>query len=105
MDPLRYLGSNISPGTMPAAVPGAMAGQATPSLSLPSASLPPGAVPGTPSPFMPPGFGAPGPQDAKYEAITQQDGSIVLHLKNPDGSLGPAVKIINPIKPRSIGPQ
>lgn len=107
MDPLRYLGSNISPGTMPAAIPGAVMGSGSPSLGglggIPSMSPPPGAIPGPPSPFMPPGFGAPSPADQKFEAVTQQDGSILLHVKNPDGSLGPAVKIVNPIKPKSIG--
>lgn len=34
----------------------------------------------------------------EYGTTTQQDGSILLHLKNHDGSLGPVVKVIPPIK-------
>jgi hypothetical protein len=40
------------------------------------------------------------PSSQQFSAVTQADGSILLHIKNADGSLGPAVKIINPIKPR-----
>lgn len=103
MDPLRYLGANISPGTMPAAVPGAMSAAASPSLNLPSVPLPPGAIPGAPSPFLSPLMGPPDPSAMKYEAVTQSDGSVLLHIKNPDGSLGPALKIINAPKPSSVG--
>lgn len=77
---------------MPAAVPGL--GGASPMLGGGQPAAPIGA----------PAFGGmPGPQDpasAQYVAVTQSDGSILLHIKNPDGSAGPAVKIINPIKPR-----
>lgn len=34
------------------------------------------------------------PPPPQYETVTQSDGSILLHIKNPDGSLGPAVKIV-----------
>ena len=85
--------SPVAPGTMPAGVPGF--GQA------------PGVWPGPPASsgqdfsapgLMPPGAG---PDASQYEAVTQADGSILLHLKNSDGSLGPAVRIINPIKPKA----
>jgi hypothetical protein len=98
MDALRYLGA-ATPGTMPAAVPGAgpsSLGQPLSPLSGPAAPSqlpPPGAIPGNPSMLPPPIF-APGPADQKYEAVTQIDGSILLHLKNPDGSLGPAIQIV-----------
>jgi hypothetical protein len=50
-----------------------------------------------------PGVEMADPAGRQYEAVTQEDGSILLHMKNPDGSKGPAVKIINPIKPRQPG--
>jgi hypothetical protein len=34
----------------------------------------------------------------QYMTETQQDGTVLLFLKNPDGSKGPAVKIISPPK-------
>lgn len=47
-----------------------------------------------------PGAGAPPPPPPPpdYGTTTQEDGSILLHLKNPDGSLGPIVKVLPPIK-------
>lgn len=54
--------------------------------------LPPGAIAG-PGPLpglMPPGA----PKPPEYVAVTQEDGSVLLHVKNPDGSLGPAKKIV-----------
>lgn len=58
----------------------------------PPGLLPPGAIAGPrPMPgLMPPGAPAP----PEYVAITQEDGSVLLHIKNPDGSLGPAKKIV-----------
>lgn len=102
MNALRYLGA-ATPGTMPAAVPGAgpsSVGQLPSPLPGPAAMSqlpPPGAIPGNPS-LLPPMSLAPGPADQKYEAVTQVDGSILLHLKNPDGSLGPAIQIVKPPK-------
>ena len=43
------------------------------------------------------------PSMSQYAAVTQEDGSILLHLQNPDGSMGPAVKIIPPIKRGKLG--
>jgi len=104
---LNYLGSGIGPGTMPAAVPGAS--QIADTLgAIQGRGAPPPSIAGAIRPAMPmTGAGVPGlmppvppePSEVKYEAVTQQDGTVLLHIKNPDGSLGPAVKIINAVKP------
>lgn len=79
-------------GSMPAAVPGA--GQLAP--MGPTPAMPMAAqVPG----MMPPEMGG-SPADQQYIAVTQEDGSILLHMRKADGSLGPAVKIVNAIKPK-----
>ena len=118
---LNYLGANPAPGiTMPGGMPGS--GASTDPLASPMGGMgaPPPASPmggmGAPPPAFPMGgmggpaspMGFPGvemadPAGRQYEAVTQEDGSILLHMKNPDGSKGPAVKIINPIKPRQPG--
>jgi hypothetical protein len=101
---LNYLGSGTGPGTMPSAVPGG--GQVSDTL---------GAIQGR-SPIAPqlaaaiqqavpvsnpgqPGLLPPGPQNIlpQYTAVTQEDGSILMHLNKPDGSPGPVVKVISPI--------
>lgn len=94
----NFLPSGVGPGTMPAATPGLGSVSDLPSMARPAAPASP--LAGPPSPFLPP---TPGPQAQEYKAVTQADGSILLHLLNFDGSLGPAVKIINPIKPSSKG--
>jgi hypothetical protein len=43
------------------------------------------------------------PPPPDYSTTTQADGSILLHLKNADGTLGPVVKVIPPIK-KAAGP-
>ena len=35
-----------------------------------------------------------GPADIKYQAVTQEDGTVLLHVLKPDGQLGPIVKIV-----------
>jgi hypothetical protein len=91
---LDYLGSGTGGGqTMPAAVPGS-GRPLSPMMDDVRATAPVPSLPG----LMPPGLA--GNASPEYQAVTQQDGSILLHIKNADGSLGPAVKIINPIKPR-----
>lgn len=116
MPMLNYLGAQPGPGiTMPGGMPGA-GGPTDPMLSPAAAAgalgggMPP--IPSAPPPAampMPPGgipmpgqpAGGPGMLDAagrQYLTETQQDGSILLFLKNPDGSKGPAVKIITPPK-------
>lgn len=102
MNELNYLGSGTS-GGMPAAVPGA-------SQNLPLM----GAIRGS-APVSPESMGAirsandftgfpaqQGESMPEYSSVTQEDGSILLHIKNADGSLGPVVKIVNPIKPRKV---
>jgi hypothetical protein len=79
-------------GTMPGAVPGQ--GELAPG---PSPAVPMGAdIPG----MLPPELGGGGPADQQYVAVTQEDGSVLLHMKRPDGSLGPVVKIVNAPKPK-----
>lgn len=79
------LGAPMMPAGVPGGIPSPMAGTIMPSMN-----------PGLPIP-PPPGF-ADDLSMAKYEAVTQSDGSVLLHMKNPDGSLGPAIKIISPPK-------
>lgn len=86
--------------TMPAGMPG-QGGMFDPTIS-------PEAAMSMSQPSMGPApIGAMLPMDdptmAQYAAITQDDGSVLLHLKNPDGTMGPAVKIIPPIKRGKIG--
>ena len=82
---------------MPSAVPGAGAiSEMMPTLSRPSRPMNPTGPGGFPSPLLNPGSD---PASQQYEVVNQEDGSMLLHVKNADGSLGPVVKIINPIKP------
>lgn len=103
---LNYLGSLPTPQggqSMPQGIPGA-GGPMDPTLS-PQAAL---AAPAPSFGGMPMGGMMADPNDpgmAQYSAVTQEDGSILLHLKNPDGSLGPAVKIIPAIKKSGQGPR
>lgn len=43
------------------------------------------------------------PDGTTYEAVTQSDGTVLLHLKLPDGTLGPAVKIVSVPSPKGGG--
>ena len=105
---LNYLGSGTAPGTMPAAVPGAsqtadavgpIQGRSpiAPQLAAAIQNAVPVSNPGQP------GLLPPGPQNTlpQYTAVTQEDGSILMHLNKPDGSPGPVVKVISPINPGS----
>jgi hypothetical protein len=107
MNPLSYLGGGLggSP-TMPGAVPG-RGGPPAPMMpplppgAIPAAPagvmpMPPGAIPAGASPFLPPGSPEP-----EYGVRPQQDGTLVLYLKNPDGSEGPVLKVLNPPKPKT----
>ncbi len=54
-----------------------------------------------PQPVISPVDGSPqfppvqrGPGDMQYDAITQEDGSVLIRLKNVDGTPGPIVEII-----------
>lgn len=101
---LNYLGSGVGPNTMPAAVPGG--GQVAdtlgpiqgrspiaPQLAAAIQQAVPVSNPGQPG-LLPPG---PQNQLPQYTAVTQEDGSILMHLNKPDGSPGPVVKVISPI--------
>jgi len=105
---LNYLGPNTGPstvaGSLPSGVPGSMPagipGVTPTGANLPLGPLPapPPAAPPTTQPAGPAGPpvppAPPGPSDQEYETSTQQDGTVVLFMKMPDGSRGPAVKII-----------
>jgi hypothetical protein len=98
-----------TPGTMPAGVPGV---QPAP------APLPP--APPMHGPAIHGRAGAPShvlaaiikhaqqggtlthtPPPPEYYAVTQSDGSILLHLKGPNGELGPIQKVIPPLKQKA----
>jgi hypothetical protein len=107
---LNYMGAAPGPGlSMPAGIPGvggpqdptlspgaAMAASAPPPPMMGGGGMPPmmGGGGGAPPPGMPSAGGLTDPAGRQYKAVTQADGSILLHLQNPDGTLGPAVKII-----------
>lgn len=97
---LNYLGAAPQPqmgATMPGGIPGSGTFQ-DPTISPQMAGAmasPPMMV--SPS-FMPGMMGQDDPAAQRYLAVTQEDGSVLLHMKNADGSPGPAVKIIPPIK-------
>lgn len=110
---LNYLGPNIGPspvsatlpsgppGTMPAGVPGAPSANPIwpnlpPNITGPQAGAISPAGPSGPPPAAPDD-----PSSLQYETLTQQDGTVVLFMKNPDGSRGPAVKIISVKAPAS----
>ena len=102
---LNYLGSGTGPNTMPAAVPGAgITGDVMSAIKGRASQLPPqlaGAIQNAQPVSNPgmPGLLPPGPQNTlpQYTAVTQEDGSILMHLNKPDGSPGPVVKVISPI--------
>lgn len=114
---LNYLGPNLGaapvtaglppaqPGTMPAAIPGIPGGAGPINPVMPSRPMAispslAGAVnPAGPS-GAPPQPDESDPSALEYDTLTQQDGSVVLFLKNPDGSRGPAVKIISVKAPK-----
>jgi len=113
MNMLNYLGAAPGPGvTMPGGMPGS--GAPTDPMLSPQAAFGGESAP-APMPAGPPPMGGGGgmfgmpaagmidPAGRQYEAITQEDGSVLLHMKNPDGTRGPAVKIVPPIKPRNPG--
>ena len=94
--PFQFPPSGLGGGmTMPGAVPGmGPVGIGQPGLPIAGRQVSP--VGGGPLGML----GMDDPASQQFSAVTQADGSILLHIKNADGSLGPAVKIINPIKPR-----
>lgn len=83
----------IAPTSMPGASPGPVGGPG----ALPMmGAMPPGAspMPGAGPMGMPFG-GMDDPSSRQYVAKTQADGTVLLHVKLPNGELGPAVKIIS----------
>jgi hypothetical protein len=96
-----------TPGTMPSGVPGAVPNPAP----LP-AGPPPHPAPVIHGPSAPhasalaailkhaagAGGTPPAPPHPDYVAQTQDDGSVLLHIKLPNGGLGPVVKVIPKIK-------
>jgi hypothetical protein len=74
-------------------------GPAGPPGMPPAPSGPPGMPPGAtgmpPAPYPLP-MGPPDPASIKYATETQQDGSVLLRMLNPDGTPGPIVKIVPP---------
>ena len=96
-----------TPGTMPSGVPGAVPNPAP----LP-AGPPPRPAPGIHGPSAPhanalaailkhaagAGGTPPAPPHPDYVAQTQDNGSVLLHIKLPNGGLGPVVKVLPPIK-------
>jgi len=89
---LNYLGDSIG-GGMPAAVPGGIL-EGGPQPAQPA----PGPLPG----MLPPEMTGQ-PANEQYVAVTQEDNTVLLHIKRPDGSLGPVVKIVQAIKPKKQG--
>jgi hypothetical protein len=109
---LHYAGPAIGPNgpvsaSLPPSMPGTMPG------GIPNAP-PAGGPPPGPMPHAGPSLAAlaaimqrpsGGPNAAQgpppppqFVAQTQEDGSVVLRVKNPDGSPGPIVKVLPPMK-------
>lgn len=131
---LHYLGPNMGPqgpvgAQLPPATPGTMP-QGVPGVPPNPAPIPPAQIhaPRASTPLMHPAasphpgaplhalaailrHSTPGPEHMapphpEYGTETQSDGSILLHVKGPNGSKGPVVKVIPAIKKAApSGPQ
>jgi hypothetical protein len=90
------LSSPSGPGAgVPPAPPAALAALQGMHDPMRGGSIPPSAIHSRiPMGGNPPPPSEPHPSEHRYEAVTQQDGSILLHLKMSDGKLGPVVKIV-----------
>ena len=117
---LNYLGPNFgsapavsglppaTPGTMPSGVPGAAIlptplppaphGHPAHTAVHPRARVAASALAAILQHAANPSSPAAPPAPPEYGVQTQDDGTILLHLKNPDGTLGPVVKVIPAIK-------
>lgn len=63
---------------------------------MPGAGGPPNGIPGATGPGAAPYPTMPHPSTMQYTNETQQDGTVLLRVKNPDGSPGPVVQIVKP---------
>lgn len=109
---LNYLGPNIGPqgpvtnvlppappGTMPSGVPGLSPSGPPPMPAIQGRSGPPPSALAAIMNRMPSGPAAPEPPPLpSYMAETQEDGSVLLRVANLDGSAGPIVKVLPPMK-------
>ncbi len=99
MNPLDYLSRGGL--TMPGSAAGPAAGGGMPAPPQPSGP-PMGAM-------VPPGMGPSGPPGGQappeFKAETQSDGTVLLRVMNPDGSMGPVVRIVSVPKPKGQGGQ
>ncbi len=118
------------PKSMPQSIPGAPPPSPTGMVAPPPGALPdlgqldaapalPGGLPAGlpaaqagPQPVISPVDGSPqfppvqrGPGDMQYDAITQEDGSVLIRLKNVDGTPGPIVEIIRAPKGKGATPK
>ena len=109
---LHYAGPNMGPqgpvaASLPPTMPGTMPG-GIPNAPPAGVSMPPGALPHAgPSPaalaaIMQHPTGGPNaaqgpPAPPEFVAETQSDGSILLRVKNLDGTPGPIVKVLPPM--------
>lgn len=94
--------SDMMTSAMPTGIPGSPPPSSTGNFVPVGGSppMPPSPAPGVIAPsgpitqsMMPPPA-PPNPADIQYKTVTQADGSGLIHMLNPDGSVGPAVTII-----------
>lgn len=103
----------VAPSSMPMAVPGAQPPGPTGDLALvlpPPGSL--GAPPQQGAPVTSRMGGMPmfppmdvDPAAMEYHTETQDDGSILLRMKNPDGTPGRVLEVLRPPKPKGAAPK
>lgn len=83
----------FSSPSMPGAVPGSLPASTTGQVTAPDAPMPvssPMAGPLMPGPLA--------PVDPDYMVERQEDGTLLIRIKNPDGTPGVVVKHMPPIK-------
>lgn len=100
LDYLRGATSGVPPMGQPGTMPGAAPQAGTLPADVMGAIQPVGPAGDPPPGLMPPGSPDPGEQ---YKTVAQADGTLLIHLVNPDGSLGPAVKIVSVPRPKGAG--
>lgn len=62
----------------------------------PAPGGPPNGIPGATGPGAAPYPTVPHPSSMQYTNETQADGTVLLRVKNPDGTPGPVVQIVKP---------